>query len=304
MHLRHGNPSSPNRALAPTMAVELGSNRGLAVGERRRVLLGEELSGRGGGSWPLTWGRGQWRRAYHSWQYRLTWMPWPRKSKVHMSTFHAGPVRRSCIVKFSGPDAGGRVVSSAPDTCNLSSWLPSYLRAQERVGTGRLRKILSPTPGTQGGLRHSSGFLSYIHFTILAPLLNLPTHTSFLPFVSLYVCPAQILLSSQKCFLTVLPSRIPLCCLPMLPPSQLPSPLPPCNSHRQHYAFPQEACTPPSVLGTWPLPSVWNLQDSSLGMSLQGHTEAKLTSKDKEEQQHDGVEESQDEAEDVLMDHC
>jgi len=220
MHLRHG---------PLTMAVELGSNRGLAVGERRRVLLGEELSGQGGGSWPLTWGRGQWRRAYHSWQYRLTWMPWPRKSKVHMSTFHAGPVRRSCIVKFSGPDAGGRVVSSAPDTCNLSSWLPSYLRAQGRVGTGRLRKILSPTPGTQGGLRHSSGFLSYIHFTILAPLLNLPTHTSFLPFVSLYVCPAQMLLSSQKCFLTVLPSRIPLCCLPMLPPSSFQVPCPPAT---------------------------------------------------------------------------
>lgn len=30
--------------------------------------------------------------------------------------------------EFSGPDAGG-VVTSAPDTCNLSSWLPSYLRA-------------------------------------------------------------------------------------------------------------------------------------------------------------------------------
>lgn len=32
-----------------TMAVEWGSNRGLAVGERRRVLLGEELSGQGRG---------------------------------------------------------------------------------------------------------------------------------------------------------------------------------------------------------------------------------------------------------------
>ena len=87
----------------------------------------------------------------------------------------------------------------------------------------------------------------------------------------------------------------------LLPSFQVPCP---ATSHRQHYAFPQEACTPPSVLGTWPLPSVWNLQDSSLGMSLQGHTEAKLTSKDKEEQQHDGVEESQDEAEDILVDHC
>lgn len=78
--------------------------------------------------------------------------------------------------------------------------------------------------------------------------------------------------------------------LPMLTDSTMPSP-------RRH-------AHPPSVLAMWPLPSVWNLQDSSLGMSLQGHIEAKLTSKDKEEQQHDGVEESQDEAEDVLMDHC
>ena len=165
-------------------------------------------------------------------------MPWPRKSKVHMSTFHAGPVRRSCIVKFSGPDAGGRVVSSAPDTCNLSSWLPSYLRAQGRVGTERLRKILSPTPGTHGGLR-----IPQLHVTLLAPLLNLPAHTSFLPFVSLYVCPAQMLLSSQKCFPTVPSSRIPLCCLCMLPPSQLPSPLP---RHLSQTAL----CLPPRGMHT------------------------------------------------------
>lgn len=258
MHLRHGNPGS--RAWPLILAVERGNHRGLAVGERRRVLLGEELRGRGGGgSWPLTWGWGQWRRAYHSWQYRLTWMPWPRKSKVHMSTFHAGPVRRSCIVKFSGPDAGGKVVTSAPDTCNVSSWLPSYLRAQGTVGTGRLRKILSPTPGTHGGLRHSSGFLS-LRFAVLAALLNLPTNSSFLPFVSLCVCPAQMLLSSQKCFPTAPPPRIPLCCLPMLPPSQLPSPLPPPPAFTHStMPSPRRHAHPASVLGTWPLPSVWNL---------------------------------------------
>lgn len=168
-------------------------------------------------------------------------MPWPRKSKVHISTFHAGPVRRSCIVKFSGPDAGGGVVTSAPDTCNLSSWLPSYLRAQGRVGTGRLRKILSPTPGTHGGLRHSSGFLS-LHFTILAPLLSLPAHTSFLPFASLYVCPAR------SVFPLYPPPGYPCAasrCGP-LPSFQVPCPP---NAHRQHYAFPQEACTPPFYLG-------------------------------------------------------
>lgn len=193
-------------------------------------------------------------------------MPWPRKSKVHMSTFHAGPVRRSCIVKFSGPDAGGKVVTSAPDTCNVSSWLPSYLRAQGRVGTGRLRKILSPTPGTHGGLRHSSGFFS-LRFAILAALLNLPTHCSFLPFVSLCV-PCSDAALQPEVFSHCTPRPGYLCadsrCY-LLPSFQVPCPAP--SSHTQHHAFPRRHAHPTSVLGTWPLPSVWNLQDSSLGMS-------------------------------------
>ena len=269
MHLRHGNPG--NRPWPLPMAVERGNHRGLAVGERRRVLLGEELSGRGGGgSWPLTWGWGQWRRAYHSWQYRLTWMPWPRKSKVHMSTFHTGPVRRSCIVKFSGPDVGGKVVTSAPDTCNLSSWLPSYLRAQGRVGTGRLRKILSPTPGTHGGLKHSSGFLS-LRFPTAPPLQDTPVLT-----------PDATSLPASK---SPAPPRQLSHTAPCLPPGGMHAPLLSWVRGLSHQS---------GISRTLP----------SGCLPLRGHTEAQLTSKDKEEQQHDGVEESQDEAEDVLMDHC
>lgn len=59
----------------------------------------------------LTWDKGQCRRAYHSWQYRLTWMPWPRKSRVHIRTFQNGPVCLSFMVKFSSPRAGGQLQS-------------------------------------------------------------------------------------------------------------------------------------------------------------------------------------------------
>ena len=91
-------------------------------------------------------------------------------------------------------------------------------------------------------------------------------------------------------------------------PKSVPHPPP---THTQLSCLPPEGThISPSVLGTWPLPSVWNLQEwdsrslPSGCLPLQGHKEAKLTSNDKEEQQHDRVEESQDEAEDVLVDHC
>lgn len=44
--------------------------------------------------------RGQCICAYHSWQYRHTWTPWPRKRHAHMMTLNAGFWRLSFMVKL------------------------------------------------------------------------------------------------------------------------------------------------------------------------------------------------------------
>lgn len=163
--------------------------------------------------WFLTWGRGQCCRAYHSWQYRLTWMPWPRNSMVHISTFHAGPVCRSCIMKFIGPEAGEKIVTPMPDTHASHPWLLSIPgHWEERDQEGPIGKDLEPSsrnPWRSEVTHGKPGFLS-LPSSNLDLMLNLPTSTSFLPFVSLCVCPAQMLLWSQKSSPTS--PRTPPCC--------------------------------------------------------------------------------------------
>lgn len=162
-----------------------------------------------------------------------------------MSTFHAGPVRRSCIAKFSGPDAGGGGHLS-PDTCNLSSWLPSYLRAQGRVGMRKAEEDLEPNSRHP---RRSQAFLRVPQFASLSWLLVEPAspHQFFSP------C-----LPSMRALPEVFSHCTPLQDTPVLPPmrpfrasSSLPS-----QCSQTALCLPPGGMHTPSVLAMWPLPSV------------------------------------------------
>lgn len=50
--------------------------------------------------------RGQCIWAYHSWQYRHTWTPWPRKRHAHMMTLNTGLCRLSFMVKLNTTERG------------------------------------------------------------------------------------------------------------------------------------------------------------------------------------------------------
>lgn len=47
---------------------------------------------------------GQWIWAYHSWQYRHTWIPWPSIRHVHMMMFQTWLFRLSLITKLNPTD--------------------------------------------------------------------------------------------------------------------------------------------------------------------------------------------------------
>lgn len=103
---------------------------------------------------------------------------------VHINTFHAGPVCRSCIMKFMGPEAGGKAVTPAPDTCALSLWLLSYPRAPgEMEQEDPTAKDLEPTSRNpwRSPVAHIKPGLLSIPFNILDIILNLPNSTSFFP---------------------------------------------------------------------------------------------------------------------------
>ena len=124
-------------------------------------------------------------------------MPWPRKSMVHISTFHAGPVCRSCIMKFISPDAGGRAVTPVPDTC-VPGCLPSQGAGGRWDRKAPRGKILSPAPATRGALRGSCKSRTP-RFIRRHPgsHANPGSPTPALPFAP-HVCRAQMLLCSQK----------------------------------------------------------------------------------------------------------
>lgn len=169
--------------------------------------------------------------------------------------------------------------------------IPGYWEEMEQEGI--IEEDLEPSSGNpwRSQAAHvKPGFLS-LHISILDLILNLPASCQF----SLLCLPLCVPCSDAPLQPEIF-SHIPQdtsCCFP--PCSQVPP-------HPNFHASSQK--------GMWPPLSIWNLQEQdswlppSGWLPLQWHTEAKLTSKDKEEHEHDRVEESQDKAEDVLMDHC
>lgn len=130
-----------------------------------------------------------------------------------------------------------------------------------------------------------------------------PNLHQFFPFVSLYVCPAQMLLSSQTSSSTF--PRIPPRCHQMLPPSLFPSLSSLQLAHTTLMPSPMRHAYPllSWVCGLPHQSGLSRAQASSLWMNSPpvAHR-SKLTSNDKEEYHHDRVEEAQDKAEDILMD--
>lgn len=128
---------------------------------------------------------------------------------------------------------------------------------EEMEQEGPIGKDLEPSsrnPWRSQLVHVKPGFLS-LPFNILDLKLNLPTSTSFLPFLS--VCSVQMLLSSQKSPTSPDTLLLPSDAASIPAPKSLPTPALTYNSH----AFSQKVCTSPSVLWLWPPPSIWILQD-------------------------------------------
>lgn len=79
-------------------------------------------------------------------------MPWPRKSKVHIRTFQAGPVCLSFMVKFSNPtwEVGCHSSALSPFTSLARGWEGIY----HKGNPSSLDKTLIPAAETPEGLRN------------------------------------------------------------------------------------------------------------------------------------------------------